>query len=54
MRFGIGFFTPIAFEFTLLCGVLGIYCGPLYLGNMLLTFALYAKFSLSFSKERVV
>ena len=50
MRFAVGFFAPIAFEFLLLCGMLGFYCGPLYLGNMILTFALYAQFSMWFSK----
>lgn len=54
MRFAVGFFAPIAFEFLLLCGMLGFYCGPLYLGNMILTFALYAQYSLWFSKQRIV
>lgn len=53
MRFGVGFFAPIAFEFLLLCGMLGAYCGPAYLGNMILTLGLYTKFSLWFSKERI-
>ena len=28
LRFVLGFFTPIAVEFMLLCGMLGFYCGP--------------------------
>lgn len=41
LRFTVGFFSPIAFEFTLLCGMLGFYCGPLYLTNMLITIGIY-------------
>jgi ABC-type transport system involved in Fe-S cluster assembly fused permease/ATPase subunit len=41
LRFTIGFFSPIAFEFVLLCGMLQFYCGPLYLANMLATLGLY-------------
>ena len=54
LRFTVGFFSPIAFEFTLLCGMLGIYCGPLYLVNMLATLGAYTYFSREMSKARVV
>jgi len=45
LRFVVGFFTPIAFEFILLCSMLLFYCGPAYLGNMLITLGLYTKYS---------
>ena len=54
LRFAVGFFAPIAFEFILLCGMLQFYCGPLYLANMLATLALYARFTSICSKKRVV
>jgi ABC-type transport system involved in Fe-S cluster assembly fused permease/ATPase subunit len=28
LRFSLGFFVPIAAEFVLLSGMLGLYCGP--------------------------
>ena len=49
MRFTLGFFTPVAVEFILLCGMLQFYCGPQYLGNMLVTLGLYAYYSKTFS-----
>lgn len=52
LRFSLGFFTPILFEFTLLCGMLYFYCGPIYLGNMLLTFGFYTLFTKNYSKYR--
>ena len=54
MKFSFGFFGPILFEFILLCGMLGFYCGPIYLVDMILTFAAYAQYSLWFSKRRVL
>ena len=54
LRFTIGFFSPIAFEFVLLCGMLGMYCGPYYLLNMFATLGAYTKFSRDLSKARVV
>lgn len=51
-RFLLGSFTPIAFEFVALCGVLLFYCGPLYLGNMLATLGVYTWFSKAYSKHR--
>lgn len=54
MRFTVGFFTPIAFEFMLLCCMLQFYCGPLYLANMLLTLGAYTQYSRSMSKKRVL
>ena len=54
MRFFAGFFAPIAFEFLLLSGMLGLYCGPIYLANMILTFALFAQYSVRFSRQRIV
>lgn len=54
LRFVIGFFSPIAFEFVLLCGMLWGYCGFPYLLNMMITLGLYTKYSQTFSKKRVV
>tara|TARA_B110000285_G_C14976901_1_gene539420 strand:+ start:357 stop:929 length:573 start_codon:yes stop_codon:yes gene_type:complete len=54
LRFAIGFFTPIAFEFLLLTGMLWGYCGAPYMLNMMLTLGLYTKYSLVSSKQRVV
>ena len=54
LRFTIGFFTPIAFEFVLLSAMLGIYCGPLYLANMFATLGAYTYFSRELSKKRLV
>ena len=54
LRFSIGFFAPIAFEFILLCGMLQFYCGSLYLLNMLATLGLYARFTSTSSKRRVI
>ena len=45
MRFVLGFFVPIACEFLLLTGMLWGYCGSKYLGNMLLTLALYTYYT---------
>ena len=54
MRFTLGFATPIVIEFFLLCGMLNFYCGPKYLGNMMLTLAAYTYFSKTFSEKRRV
>ena len=50
LRFGIGFISPILFEFILLCGMLQFYCGTLYLVNMLGTLAIYTKFTSDYSR----
>jgi len=52
LRFLIGFVTPIALEFTLICGMLYFYCGPLYLLNIGFMLAIYTKFTQSYSKIR--
>lgn len=52
LRFTLGFFTPVAVEFLLLCGMLQFYCGPKYLFNMLVTLGLYTYFSKTFSQTR--
>jgi ABC-type transport system involved in Fe-S cluster assembly fused permease/ATPase subunit len=52
LRFGLGFFTPIAIEFFLLCGMLQFYCGPKYLGNMLFTLSIYTLFTKRVSDYR--
>lgn len=49
LRFSLGFFTPVAVEFILLCVMLQFYCGPKYLFNMLITLGLYTYFSKTFS-----
>jgi len=54
MRFIFGFFTPIAIEFCFLSGIMYYYCGPKYLGNMVVTLALYTYFSKEFSAIRRV
>ena len=38
-----------AVEFIMLCVMLQFYCGPKYLGNMLITLGLYTYFSKTFS-----
>jgi ABC-type transport system involved in Fe-S cluster assembly fused permease/ATPase subunit len=52
LRFTLGFFTPVAFEFVLLCGMLQFYCGAPYLLNMLVTLSLYTVFSKQYSAYR--
>jgi ABC-type transport system involved in Fe-S cluster assembly fused permease/ATPase subunit len=54
MRFTMGFAMPIVVEFGLLCAMLTGFCGPMYLGNMLLTLGLYTYFTKSFSEVRRV
>jgi len=34
--------------------MLQFYCGPAYLANMIVTLGLYTKYSLTFSKKRIV
>jgi ABC-type transport system involved in Fe-S cluster assembly fused permease/ATPase subunit len=41
LRFTLGLFTPVIFEFIMLCGMLQLYCGTYYLGNMLITLGIY-------------
>jgi ATP-binding cassette, subfamily B, heavy metal transporter len=45
MRFVLGFATPIVIEFLMLCAMLNFFCGPKYLGNMLVTLAMYTYFT---------
>jgi ATP-binding cassette, subfamily B, heavy metal transporter len=52
LRFSLGFFTPVAIEFLLLCGMMGFYCGPKYLANMLITLSLYTAFTKQVSNYR--
>lgn len=52
LRFTLGFFAPVTVEFGLLCGLLYFYCGPAYLGNMLVTVSIYTIFSKEYSKYR--
>ena len=54
LRFSLGFFTPVAVEFLMLCGMLHFYCGPKYLGNMILTLAAYTYYSKTVSANRRV
>lgn len=54
LRFTIGFFMPIAFEFFLLCGMMWGYCGTPYIVNMLITLGAYTQYSRTFSKKRIV
>ncbi|CAI2360125.1 unnamed protein product [Moneuplotes crassus] len=52
LRFLIGFVSPIALEFSLICGMLYFYCGPLYLLNIGVMLGVYTKFTQSYSKIR--
>lgn len=54
LRFTLGFFAPVAFEFVLLCGTLYFYCGTPYLANMLITLSTYTAFSKWYSSYRQV
>ena len=51
-RFTLGFFTPVAVEFLMLCGMLYFYCGPKYLMNMMVTLSLYTYFTKIVSDTR--
>jgi ABC-type transport system involved in Fe-S cluster assembly fused permease/ATPase subunit len=53
-RFAFGFFTPVAVEFLMLCGMLHFYCGPKYLLNMLITLTFYTYFTKVVSTTRRV
>lgn len=52
LRFTLGFFMPVAFEFVLLSGTLLFYCGAPYMANMMLTFVVYTAFSKWYSSYR--
>lgn len=52
LRFMIGFVTPIILEFSMICAMLYIYCGPYYLLNIAVMLGLYTKFTKSYSKIR--
>jgi ABC-type transport system involved in Fe-S cluster assembly fused permease/ATPase subunit len=52
LRFVLGFFMPVAFEFVLLCATLQLYCGTPYLANMLVTLSVYTIFSKKYSAYR--
>lgn len=54
LRFVIGFFTPIALEFSMLTALLWGYCGYEYMLNMFITLGLYTKYSRDLSKRRMV
>ena len=54
LRFSLGFATPILCEFVLLCCMLQFYCGPAYLGNMLVTLAIYGYYTKVISNARRV
>ena len=48
LKYVIGFFSPIAFEFILLCAMLQFYFSPSYLANMLVTIGIYTSFTKSY------
>ena len=50
LRYFLGFFSGMVVEFTFLCIALGKFCGPLYLGNMVLTFAAYLRYTRQMGK----
>jgi ABC-type transport system involved in Fe-S cluster assembly fused permease/ATPase subunit len=52
LRFSLGQFAPVAFEFFLLSGTLFFYCGPAYMANMLITLGVYTVFSKNYSHFR--
>ena len=53
LRFFLGFFSQMALEFFLLCGVLQWQCGPRYFLNMMMTFVAYAWYTQTFSERRM-
>lgn len=54
LRFTLGFFTPVAVEFIMLCVMLNYFCGSKYLFNMLLTLGTYTYFTKVVSEQRRV
>ena len=54
LRFTLGFASPIAVEFVLLCTMLGVYVGPQYLALTLTTLGLYTYYSYTFAEYRRV
>ena len=52
LRFTLGFFAPVAFEFILLCATLQFYCGFPYLANMLVTLGFYTALTKRYSAYR--
>ena len=52
LRFSLGQFAPVAFEFFLLSGTLFFFCGPIYMANMFVTLTAYTIFSKKYSVYR--
>ena len=53
LRFVLGFFAQMAFEFIFICGTITASCGPKYFLNMLITCGLYTIFTNNVSKKRI-
>jgi hypothetical protein len=54
IRYFLGFFTGMVVETAFLGYLLGRYCGPLYLLNFVLTFALYLRFTQNANIKRLI
>ncbi|CDW83458.1 metal abc transporter permease [Stylonychia lemnae] len=52
LRFTLGFFAPVGFEFVLLCGTFQLYFGFPYLANMLVTLGFYTILTKKYSTYR--
>eukprot|EP00347_Sterkiella_histriomuscorum_P008473 403344961 len=52
LRFTLGFFAPVGFEFFLLCGTFQFYFGFPYLANMLVTLGFYTVLTKNYSTFR--
>jgi len=51
-RFLVGFLSPIIVEFGLVSAMIGLYCGPLYLANVIGMLTVYTMFTKRYSKTR--
>jgi ATP-binding cassette, subfamily B, heavy metal transporter len=52
IRFIAGFITPLALEFSLISGLIGVYFGPMYLLNTWGMLGIYTVFTRLYSKSR--
>lgn len=51
-RFLVGFLSPIIVEFGLVSAMIGLYCGPLYLANVIGMLGIYTLYTKRYSKVR--
>lgn len=52
LRFVVGFMSPIVLEFSMIVGMLAVYCGPLYVLNIGVMLGVYVQYTKSYSKVR--